>query len=82
MRADYLVFVPQIFMRGIRVYSWSGFEQRAFGSPYYEIKKKVAGQFSNLSSAWASFWPAVIGVYGLIKWAEHSFDQEQRSHRD
>eukprot|EP00967_Tisochrysis_lutea_P133396 scaffold234124_cov35-Tisochrysis_lutea.AAC.1 len=51
-------------MKGVtknyRVYSWSGMETKAFGGFYYEIKKKVVGQGTNLLSAWHSFWPALI----------------------
>ena len=46
-------------MRGVRIYSWSQFENKAFGGFYYEAKKKVVYHFTNLSSAWASLWPPV-----------------------
>eukprot|EP00308_Calcidiscus_leptoporus_P007261 CAMPEP_0119402818 /NCGR_PEP_ID=MMETSP1334-20130426/143070_1 /TAXON_ID=127549 /ORGANISM="Calcidiscus leptoporus, Strain RCC1130" /LENGTH=85 /DNA_ID=CAMNT_0007426757 /DNA_START=504 /DNA_END=761 /DNA_ORIENTATION=- len=69
-------------VRGVRVYSFSPFETKAFGGIYYEVKKKVMGVGGNLASAWSSFWPATIGLYVLVKWAEWSFEQEQLKHRD
>lgn len=49
-------------MRGVRIYSWSQFENKAFGGFYYEAKKKAVYHFTNLSSAWASLWPPVSAV--------------------
>jgi hypothetical protein len=73
-------------MKGVtknyRVYTWSGMETKAFGGPYYEIKKKVVGVGTNLLSAWLSFWPAMIGTYALVKWAEDWHHREQLKHRD
>ena len=48
-----------IDMRGVRVYSWGQFENKAFGGVGYEIKKKLIWHYTNLSSAWASLWPPV-----------------------
>jgi hypothetical protein len=69
-------------VRGIRVITFSGMEYKAFHGFGYEIRKKAMGHFSNLSSAWFSFWPALIGLYALIKTAEKSYEDEQLSHRD
>ena len=69
-------------MRGVRVYTWSPMEMKAFGTAQYEIMKKVKGGGGNLKSAWFSFWPAMIGTYALIKWAEGVYHKEQLSHRD
>ena len=75
---------PQSFsaMRGVRVYSFSPMEAKAFHGVYYEIKKKVVGVGGNIASAWASFGISVVGLYSLVKWAEWHFDQEQLKHRD
>lgn len=57
-------------------------ENKAFGGVGYEIKKKLIWHYTNLSSAWASLWPPLIGGYLLIKWAEAKMEAEHRSHRD
>ena len=62
--------------------TFSGMELKAFHGFGYEIRKKAMGHWSNLSSAWFSFWPALIGLYALIKVAEKSYDEEQLTHRD
>ncbi|KAL1507901.1 hypothetical protein AB1Y20_007507 [Prymnesium parvum] len=69
-------------MRGVRVYSWSQFESKAFGGFWYETKKKVVGHVSAFTSAWYSLWPPVIGGYALVKWAENKYHEEQLHHRD
>ena len=69
-------------MRGVRIYSWSQFENRAFGGVWYETKKKALYHFGNITSAWATLWPPVIGGYLLVKWAENRYHHELLSHRD
>jgi len=69
-------------MRGVRVYSWSQFESKAFGGFWYELKKKSLYHFTNLSSAWSSLWPSMIGTYLLVKWAENKMHNSHLSHRD
>eukprot|EP00312_Isochrysidales_sp_CCMP1244_P003513 CAMPEP_0196688578 /NCGR_PEP_ID=MMETSP1090-20130531/16946_1 /TAXON_ID=37098 /ORGANISM="Isochrysis sp, Strain CCMP1244" /LENGTH=103 /DNA_ID=CAMNT_0042027507 /DNA_START=54 /DNA_END=366 /DNA_ORIENTATION=+ len=69
-------------VKNYRVYSWSGMETKAFGGFWYEIKKKVVGKGTEVASSWYSFWPAMLGSYGLVKWAEGYFANEQLKHRD
>ena len=69
-------------MRGVRVYSWSPMESKAFGGFWYEAKKKAMWHFGNVTSAWASLWPPMIGGILLIKWAENRMHNEHLSHRD
>jgi hypothetical protein len=69
-------------MRGVRVFTFSGFEMKAFGGWYYESKKKIMWHFTNLTSTWTSMLPIMAGTYGLIKWGEAKYHAEQLSHRD
>ena len=69
-------------MKGVRVITFSGFELKAFHGFGYEIRKKAMGHWSNLSSAWFSFWPALIGLYTTVKVAGKSYEEEQLTHRD
>ena len=69
-------------LRGVRVLTFSGFEMKAFGGFYYEIKKKRMWHFTNISSTWNNMLPTAVLLYGTIKWAEGRFEAEQLSHRD
>ena len=69
-------------LRGIRVYTWSPFETRAFGGVWYETRKKVLHHFVNISSTWSSMIPAFVGTFMTIKWAENVYHNELQSHRD
>jgi len=42
----------------------------------------VVGKGTEVASSWYSFWPAMLGSYGLVKWAEGYFANEQLKHRD
>ena len=69
-------------LRGVRVLTFSGMEMKAFGSFYYEIKKKVMWHATNIGSTWNNMIPIMLGTYLLVKWAEGKYEAEQRSHRD
>ena len=60
-------------IRGVKVTTFSGFEMKAFGGFYYELKKKVMWHSTNIASTWSSAIPAILGTYLLIKWAENSY---------
>ena len=46
-------------MKGIRVYSWSPMEQKAFEGFFYEAKKLATMYGTNIGSTWSSMIPAV-----------------------
>ena len=69
-------------IRGVRVLTFSPFEMKAFGGFYYEIKKKVMWHATNIASTWSSMIPIMGFTYGLVKWAENHYHQEQLKHRD
>ncbi len=49
-------------IRGVRVYSWSPFETKAFGSLFYEVKKKVVHWTTIVGSTWSSMIPTMIAT--------------------
>ena len=71
--------VATMGIRGVKVTTFSGFEMKAFGGFYYELKKKVMWHSTNIASTWSSAIPAILGTYLLIKWAENSYHHKVRS---
>jgi len=69
-------------MRGVRVYSWSPMESKAFGSFSYEVTKKVKGLSNNFIFMLPSFGTSVVVLIGTIKWAEWKYESEIYKHRD
>ena len=58
------------------------FETDPCSPPHAQAKKKIVGVGGNLAHHWYSLWPAMIGTYGLIKWAEAHYAAQQFKHRD
>ena len=71
--------VATMGIRGVKVTTFSGFEMKAFGGFYDELKKKVMWHSTNIASTWSSAIPAILGTYLLIKWAENSYHHKVRS---
>ena len=69
-------------LTGFRVYSWSPMETKAFEGFFYEAKKLATLWGTNIGSSWYALWPAMIGAYSLVKWAETSNHNDHVHHRD
>ena len=69
-------------MKGVRVYSWSSLEVKAFEGFAYEAKKLAQFHFDAIKSGWWHFWPIMIGTYGMVKWAEEKNHHDHLHERD
>ena len=69
-------------MKGVRVYSWSSLEVKAFEGFAYEAKKLAQFHFDAIKSGWWHFWPIMIGSYGMVKWAEEKNHHDHLHERD
>lgn len=69
-------------LTGFRVYSWSPMETKAFEGFFYEAKKLGTMWGTNILSSYYALWPAMIGAYGLVKWAEAKNHHDHLHHRD
>ena len=69
-------------MRGIRVYSWSPMEQKAFEGFFYEAKKLATMYGTNIGSTWSSMIPAFLTAFSLIQYCNWKSHQDRLHHRD
>ena len=69
-------------IKGIRVYSWSPMEQKAFEGFFYEAKKLATMYGTNIGSLWSSGIPAFGVAYALISYCNWSAKNEALHHRD
>ena len=69
-------------MRGIRVYSWSPMEQKAFEGFFYEAKKLATMYGTNIGSLWSSAMPAFGIAYLAVEYCNWKSHDDAIKHRD
>ena len=69
-------------IKGLRVYSWSPMEQKAFEGFFYEAKKLATMYGTNIGSLWSSGIPAFGLAYAAITYCNWKSKDDALHHRD
>jgi hypothetical protein len=69
-------------LKGIRVYSWSPMEQKAFEGFFYEARKLATMYGTNIGSLWSSGIPAFGLAYAAITYCNWKSKDDALHHRD
>jgi hypothetical protein len=69
-------------IKGVRVYSWSPMEQKAFEGFFYEAKKLATMYGTNIGSLWSSGIPAFGLAYAAITYCNWKSKDDALHHRD